>query len=97
MLFRWINSAMGECNHRNSESMAIYCSIVANQCDHRTTSPDKAPEKLFGIFMSLKNSGCDTIGYIVYLDKDLNLVLIHALVGVTFHHVVQGIFNCTSL
>ena len=78
--------------------MAIYCSIVMNKCDHRATSPNKAPEKLFGILMSFKDSGGGTIGYLVYLNKDFDLVLIHALIRVAFHHIMQRIFNlCVPL
>jgi hypothetical protein len=47
--------------------------------------------------MSFKDSGGSTIGYLVYLNKDFDLVLIHALIRVAFHHIVQRIFNCTSL
>ena len=53
-----------------------------NKCDHRATSPNKAPEKLFGILMSFKDSGGSFHHRLsVYLNKDFDLVLIHALIS----------------
>src|ERR671939_676039 len=97
MPFRRIDSAICKGNHCNPERVSIQCRIVAAECDHRTSSTDEASEKFPSVFMSSKNSSSNTIRYLVNLNKDLDLMLIHALSWVTFHHIMQGIFNSAPL
>src|SRR5919109_719033 len=87
---------MGERNHCDPEALTVQRGIVSSERNHRAASADEAPEELFGILMSPKNGSCPTISYRVYLNEDLNLMLIHALIRVAFHHVMQGVLNSTT-
>jgi hypothetical protein len=50
-----------------------------------------------GVLVALEDGARNAVVNLVYLYKDLDLVLVHALVRVSLHHVVQRVFNRATL